>query len=45
MELQFVPMDDQVADVLMKSLVRGKFEAFQDMVRIIDDVSLIERGC
>ena len=30
MELQFVPMDEQVADVLMKSLVRGILEDARD---------------
>ena len=45
MELHFVPMDEQVADVLTKALVRGKFEGFQKMLRIVDDVSLVEREC
>ena len=44
-ELQFVPTDEQVADVLTKLLVRGKFEGFQKMLTIIDDVSLIEMEC
>ena len=39
-ELQFVPTDEQVADVLTKLLVRGKFEGFWKMLRIVDDVSL-----
>ena len=45
MELQFTPTDEQVADVLMKPLVRGKFEGFQKMLGIMDDVSLAEREC
>ena len=45
MELQFVPMDEQVTDVLTKQLVQGKFEGFQKMLRIVDDVSLTEREC
>ena len=45
MELQFVPMDEQVADVLTKPLVRGKFKGFRKMLRIVDDVSLVEREC
>jgi hypothetical protein len=44
-ELQFVPTDEQVADVLTKSLVRGKFEGFWKMLEIVDDVSLAEREC
>ena len=45
MELQFVPTDEQLADVLMKPLVRGKFEGFRKMLEIVDDVSLAEREC
>ena len=45
MELDFVPMDEQVADVLTKSLVRGKYEGFRKMLGIVDDVSLPEREC
>ena len=45
MVLQFVPMDEQVADVLMKPLVQGKFEGFWKMLGIVDDVSLAEREC
>ena len=44
-ELQYVPTDEQVANVLMKPTVRGKFEAFRDMLEIMDDVSLAEREC
>ena len=35
-ELQFVPTDEQVANMLMKLLVRGKFEGFQKMLRVMD---------
>ena len=45
MELQFVPMDEQVVNVLTKPLVRGKFEGFRKMLEIVDDVSLAEREC
>ena len=44
-ELQFVPTDEQVAGVMTKSLVQGKFEGLQKMPRIVDDVSLNEREC
>ena len=37
-ELQFVPTDEQVADVLTKPLVRGK------LTKSVDDVSLLLRG-
>ena len=45
MELQFVPIDEQVVDVLTKLLVRGKYEGFRKMLGIMDDVSLTEREC
>ena len=45
MELQFVPTDEQVADVLMKPLVQGKFEGFRKMLGIVDNVSLTDREC
>ena len=44
-ELQFVPTDEKVADVLTKPLFRGKFEGFRKMLGIVDDVSLVEREC
>ena len=44
-ELQFVPMDEQVADMLTKPLVRGKYEGFRKMLGIMDDVSLGRREC
>ena len=45
MELQLVPTDEQVADVLMKPLVRGKYKGFQKMLGVVDDVFLAEREC
>ena len=44
-ELQFVPTDEQVGDMLTKPLVRGKFEGFRKMLGIVDDVSLAKREC
>ena len=44
-ELQFVPTDEKVADVLTTLLVRGKFEGFRKMLGIVDDVSLTKREC
>ena len=44
-ELQFFPTDEHVVDVFTKPLVRGKFKVFQDMIEIMDDVSLTEREC
>ena len=45
MELQFVPTEEQVADMLTKPLARGKFEGFRKMLGIVDGVSLAEREC
>ena len=44
-ELHFVPIDEQVSDMFTKSLVRGKFDVFREMLEIMDDVSLAEREC
>ena len=45
MELRYVPTDEQIADVLTKSLGRGKFVYFWDRLRVVENVSLAEREC
>ena len=45
MELQYVPMDEQIADVLTKPLGRGKLVYFQDRLGVVENVSLAEREC
>ena len=45
MELRYVPMDEQIADVLTKPLGRGKFVYFQDRLGVVENVSLAEREC
>ena len=45
MELRYIPIDEQIADVLMKPLGRGKFEYFQGRLEVLENVSLIEREC
>ena len=42
-ELQYVPTDDQTADVLTKSLLRVKFEYFCGRLGVEENVSLLER--
>ena len=44
-ELQFVPTDEQVVDVLTKPLVQGKCEGFRKRLGIVDDFSVAEREC
>ena len=44
-ELRYVPMDGQFADVRTKPLGQGKFVYFQDKLRVVENVSLAEREC
>ena len=44
-EIQFVPMDKQVADMFTKSLVQRMFKVFREMLGIVDDVSPAKREC
>ena len=36
MKLQYVAMDDQIADVLMKPLARLKFEYFREKLGVLE---------
>ena len=44
-ELQYIPMEEQIVDVLTKSLCQGKFEYFRDRVGVVENVSHTEREC
>ena len=44
-ELRYVPMDEQIDDVLMKPLGRGMFVYFQNKLGVMENVSLAEREC
>ena len=44
-ELRYVPTDEQIANVLTKSLGRGKFVYFRDRLEVVENVSLTEREC
>ena len=44
-ELWYIPIEEQITDALTKSLCRGKFECFQDKLRVVENVSLAEREC
>ena len=43
-EMSYVPTDEQIADVLMKPLGRGKFAYFRDKIGVMENVSLAERS-
>ena len=45
MDLWYVPMDEQIADVFTKTLGRRKFEYFRDKLGIMENVSLAESEC
>ena len=45
MLLQYIPTEDQDADILMKALTRSKFEYHQDMIGINYNPFLVEREC
>ena len=45
MLLQYIPTEDQDADILTKVLTRGKFEYHRDRIRVKDNPSLVEREC
>ena len=42
-ELQYIPTDDQTADVLTKPLPRVKFEYFRRRLGVEENTSLLER--
>ena len=44
-ELWYIPTDEQIADVLTKSLGRGMFVSFRDRLGVVENVSLAEREC
>ena len=42
-ELQYIPTDDQIVDVLTKPLHRTKFEYFHGILGVEENVSLLEK--
>ena len=42
-ELQYIPTDDQTADILTKPLLRTKFEYFRRRLGVEENESLMER--
>jgi hypothetical protein len=45
MKFQYIPTDQQVADILTKPLEKGKFEAFRDRLRLVHNSFLEKREC
>jgi hypothetical protein len=45
MFLQYIPMEDQDANILMKVLTRSKFEYHRDKIGVKDNPFLVEREC
>ena len=44
-ELQYISTDEQVADILTKSLGRGKFVFFRDKLGVVQNTFLGKREC
>jgi hypothetical protein len=44
-KLEFVPTDEQVADILMKALLRGKHVHFRDKLGVVRNTFLGKREC
>jgi hypothetical protein len=45
MLLQYIPTEDQDADILTKVLTMSKFEYHRDRIRVKDNPFLVEREC
>jgi hypothetical protein len=43
--VQYLPIDEQVADVLTKPITRMKFKYFRDRLGMAENASLTEREC
>ena len=45
MKLEYVSIDEQVADILTKSLPRGKYVYFRDKMGVVKNTFLGKREC
>ena len=45
MTLQYISIDEQVAEILTKSLGRGKFLFFRDKLGVVQNTFLCKREC
>jgi hypothetical protein len=44
-KLQYISTDEQVADILTKPLVKGKFVFFRDKLGVVQNTFLAKREC
>jgi hypothetical protein len=44
-KLQYIPTDEQLADILTKPLVKGKFVFFRDKLGVVENTFLAKREC
>ena len=44
-KLQYISTDEQVADILTKALVKGKFIFFRDKLGVVKNTFLVKREC
>eukprot|EP01018_Ginkgo_biloba_P008425 Gb_40419 [translate_table: standard] len=44
-ELQYISTDEQVANILTKALVKGKFIFFRDKLGVVKNTFLVKREC
>jgi hypothetical protein len=44
-KLQYIPKDQQLADILTKPLVKGKFESLRDKLGLVQNSFLAKREC
>jgi len=44
-KLPYIPTDEQVADILMKALIEGKFVFFRDKLGVVQNPFLTKREC
>ena len=45
LNLQYIHMDEQIADILTKPLIASKFVYFLDKLGMVENASLVEREC
>jgi len=43
--LEYIPMEEQDADILTKALSRCKFEFHRDKIKVADNPFFVEREC